>query len=75
MFIALQVDRSNLSQAVADNLLDDMNMTTNDYNIGNQIFFICVLVAEVPSQLISKKLGPDVFTPLQMVSWSIVAMC
>lgn len=75
MFVALQVDRGNLAQAVADNLLDDLNMTTNDYNVGNQIFYVCFLVAEVPSQLISKKLGPDIFIPLQMVSWSIVAMC
>lgn len=34
MFFALNVDRGNLKQAVADNLLDDMNMTTNDYNTG-----------------------------------------
>ncbi|SCW03854.1 LAFE_0H00496g1_1 [Lachancea fermentati] len=75
MFVALQVDRGNLAQAVADDFLVDMGMTTNDYNIGNQIFFASFLVAEVPSQLISKKLGPDRFVPLQMVAWSIVSMC
>ncbi|PKK54984.1 hypothetical protein CI102_364 [Trichoderma harzianum] len=57
MFMALELDRSNLSQALTDNFLSDLHMTTN----------------ELPSQLVSKWMGPDRWIPMQMCLWSLVA--
>lgn len=50
MFFALNVDRGNLKQAIADNLLDDLGLTTDHYNTGKYFKLKCFEMLLEPSQ-------------------------
>ncbi|RPB13940.1 MFS general substrate transporter [Morchella conica CCBAS932] len=73
MFCALDLNRRNINRAISDNMLDDLDMNTNDFNYGQTIFLVCFLSAELPSGLISKKIGPDRWIPFIIVAWSLVS--
>ncbi|CRK23914.1 hypothetical protein BN1723_003058 [Verticillium longisporum] len=73
MFVALDLHRKNINRAISDNMLPELGMDTNDFNYGQTIFLVSFLSAELPSGLISKKLGADRWIPFLIVSWSIVA--
>lgn len=54
-------------------MLEELGMNTNDFNTGQTILLVSFLAAELPSGLISKKLGPDIWIPTIIFSWSVVS--
>ena len=74
MFSSLDLVRRNINRAVADNMLDDLGVNTNDYNTGQTIYLVSFLAAELPGGLISKKVGPFRYTPAVIVIWGGLCM-
>ncbi|GAA5975659.1 hypothetical protein JCM10908_005233 [Rhodotorula pacifica] len=68
-------DEFNMTNATADNLLKDLKLTQSDYNLGNTLSKLGFLIAELPSQMIGKKLGVDIWLPTQIVLFSILSSC
>ncbi|KAE8352877.1 putative MFS transporter [Aspergillus coremiiformis] len=73
MFFALNIDRGNLGNAAADNLLPDLHINTNDFNNAQNMYRVGFLIAEIPSQMIGKRLGPDRWIPVQIILWSLAS--
>lgn len=73
MFFGLQLDRGNISNATADNMLADLGLTTDDYNNGTTIQLLCFLAAEFPVQLLTKRYGFRYILPTMMMCWGIVS--
>ncbi|GJN76411.1 hypothetical protein PLICBS_010524 [Purpureocillium lilacinum] len=68
-FFGLQLDRGNLSNALADDLLGDLGLTTDDYNNGTTIQLVCFLAAEFPVQFLTKRYG----FKYMMCGWGLVS--
>ncbi|KAB8279453.1 major facilitator superfamily domain-containing protein [Aspergillus minisclerotigenes] len=53
----------------------ELDRSNIHYNLGNTIFKLFYLLSEIPAQLIGKYIGVDRWIPIQMTSWSLVALC
>ncbi|TDZ24696.1 putative transporter [Colletotrichum orbiculare MAFF 240422] len=73
-FFVLQVDRSNISNALTDTLTADLGISNNDVNLGSQLMSAGIVVAEIPSNLILQRVGAPVWLTLQMGVWGTIAL-
>ncbi|KAL4959672.1 major facilitator superfamily domain-containing protein [Aspergillus stella-maris] len=73
-FFVLQLDRSNISNALTDTLTDDLNITSDQVNFGSQLMSIGIVVAEIPSNIMLQRLGPSVWLTFQMLVWGTIAL-
>jgi hypothetical protein len=66
-FFVLQLDRSNIGNALTDTLTTDLGITTDDVNVGNQFMSAGIVIAEIPLNLILQRVGAPVWLTLQML--------
>ncbi|KAI0025911.1 major facilitator superfamily domain-containing protein [Xylariomycetidae sp. FL0641] len=72
-FFVLQLDRSNISNALTDTLLQDVHITKGVASAGASLMAAGVVVAEIPANLLLQKLGAPVWLTTQMLLWGAIA--
>ncbi|KAB2570445.1 putative transporter [Lasiodiplodia theobromae] len=73
-FFVLQLDRSNISNALTDTLTEDLGITSNDVNLGNQLMLAGIIIFELPSNILLQKVGAPIWLTAQMGIWGTIAL-
>ncbi|KAJ3531331.1 hypothetical protein NM208_g8925 [Fusarium decemcellulare] len=72
-FFALQLDRGNIGNALTDFFLEDVGITQNQFNVGQQLLSTGIVLLEIPSNIILYRLGPSKWIGSQILAWGLVA--
>ncbi|KAI1206037.1 MFS general substrate transporter [Annulohypoxylon truncatum] len=75
LFLCSFLDRTNVGNARLYNLEGDIGITDHQYDQGLAVFYATYILSEIPSNLILKKLTPQVWLPCLTFFWGVSAMC
>jgi MFS family permease len=67
------MDRGNISAVLTSTITKDLNITTNQINIGSQLLSAGIVLSEIPSNIIMQRIGPRVWLSGQLFAWGLVA--
>ncbi|KAK2752473.1 hypothetical protein FQN54_008135 [Arachnomyces sp. PD_36] len=73
LYLLSFLDRSNVGNARLEGLIDDVNMTGNQYLTGLTVYFIGYVLFEVPCNIILKRTSPRMWLPTLTIIWGIIA--
>ena len=75
MFIHLQLDRTNLGNALTDGFTTQLGMTQDHIDVGQTLFTLAIVLFELPGNMVVKFLGAHIWLPAIMLAWGVVTIC
>ncbi|KAK1778291.1 major facilitator superfamily domain-containing protein [Copromyces sp. CBS 386.78] len=72
-FFSLQLDRGNIGNALTDYFLEDVGITQDQFNAGQLLLQLRIVLLEIPSNLVLYKVGPTLWIGCQILAWGFVA--
>ncbi|KAG2226536.1 hypothetical protein INT45_014280 [Circinella minor] len=72
LYLCSFLDRSNIGNAKIAGITKHLGISDDQFNVALSIFFVGYVIFEIPSNLMLKKVGPNIWIPLVMVSFGIV---
>ncbi|SPO01844.1 related to nicotinamide mononucleotide permease [Cephalotrichum gorgonifer] len=72
-FFCLQLDRGNISNAITDNFMEDVGINQDQFNVGQQMLSLGIVLFEIPSNMILYRVGPGKWLTLQLFLFGTVS--
>lgn len=75
LYLLCFLDRTNVGNARLVGLEEDLGMKGLDYNFSLSVFFPFYVIAEIPSNIMMKRLRPSIWLTTIIVSWGLIMIC
>lgn len=73
-FFVLQLDRSNMANALTSTITKDLHISTDQVNTGNQLMSAGVVIAEIPSNMALQRVGAPIWMTGLLCVWGTIAL-
>ena len=71
--IIAELDRGNIANALTDDFLEDVGITQNQFNVGQQMLSLGIVLFEIPSNMVLYRVGPGKWLTLQLFLFGFVS--
>lgn len=72
-FFCLQLDRGNIANAITDRFREDIGITQNQFNVGQQMLSLGIVLFEIPANMALYRVGPGKWLTLQLFLFGTVS--
>ncbi|EJT74858.1 hypothetical protein GGTG_08696 [Gaeumannomyces tritici R3-111a-1] len=69
----LQLDRGNIANALTDRFMEDVGISQDEFNVGQQMLSLGIVLFEIPSNMILYRVGPGKWLTLQLFLFGAVS--
>ncbi|TDZ29936.1 putative transporter [Colletotrichum spinosum] len=73
--LMFQLDRMNLASALTAGFAQDIHISQDTVNLGNQLMFMGTVVLEIPCNLLLQRFGPRKWISFQVLLFGVVGVC
>lgn len=74
LFATLELDRGNISNAITDDFMEDVGISQAQFNVGQQMLSLGIVLFEIPSNMILYRVGPGKWLTLQLFLFGFVTI-
>lgn len=63
----------NIGNALTDNFMEDVSISQGQFNVGQQLLSLGIVLWEIPSNMVLYRIGPSLWLTGQIFTWGLVA--